>query len=323
MSTSLLSILIPTYNRAHCLSLLLETLTLELQEVSDKVTIIIGNNASTDETSIIIDAFSTKFPTSKILHHSCNLGPDENFCQCIDQVTSRFFWIIGDDDLPKVGLIRQIVNLLEQKNYDLLYLNSEWLPNITSANDGTPMGVLVSKAISREDFAQQVNVWVTFISGMVVNLDRLYELNPGLNLRRFTKTSLVQLGWVLPLLVTGSRFCVINQRCILATGGNTGGYKLLMVFSTNFPAILSTVCGSSSKVSRSIVARLVWTYIPALLWTLRFRNNLAFTTENMLDSLRPLRGTLGYWLMLLPLVKFPKLLGLPFFVLSKVLARLH
>lgn len=318
---SLLTIVVPTFNRAPSLSLLLDVLRIELQGLSNKVEVIIGDNASVDETPFILHTFAANFSSSKILRHSCNLGPDENFCRCIDLVKTRFFWIIGDDDLPKSGLIRQIVEFLESENPDILYLNSEWLPNINSQESGTKLDKLVFNKLLREDFATQVNVWVTFISGMIVNLNQLYHLNPKLNLRRFSGTSLVQLGWILPLLMTGNRFHVINQRCILATGGNTGGYKLLMVFATHFPAILNAICGSTSQITRIILTRLVWSYIPSLLWTLRFRNASAFTSENTMVSIKPLRGTLGYWLMLLPLVSLPKIFALPFFVFSKVLAR--
>lgn len=317
----LLTIVIPTYNRADCLSLLLTTLADELAGLEDKVRVIIGDNASTDNTPSVTAAFQNLYPSVQVLRHSRNLGPDENFCRCIDKVESRFFWIIGDDDLPKTSVLRQVVGLLEQGDPDILYLNSQWTKHIFNANDGTDVSRLTVKSLSQEAFAKQVNVWVTFISGMVVNLDRLYQLNPRLGIRRFIGTSLVQLGWILPLLKTGSRFQMVKQRCLLATGGNSGGYKLLTVFAKNFPDIMVSVLGKNSVIGDAIEHKLFWSYLPGLLWILRFGNASDFIEENVLESLIHLKKRLAYWVILLPITKLNKLFAMPFYVLSKILAR--
>lgn len=317
MSSPLLTIVIPTYDRAECLSLLLATLALDLRGLKDKVEVIVGDNASPDHTPTVTENFLKVYPSAQILRHSENLGPDENFCRCIDQVQTRFFWIIGDDDLPKTGVLRQIVNLLEREDTDILYLNSQWMPHITGADDGEPITALTSKALSRVDFTRQVNVWVTFISGMVVNLERLHELNPRLSLRQFTGTSLVQLGWIIPLLMTGNRFRIIPQRCILATSGNTGGYKLFTVFGTNFPAILDFACGQASRERQLIITSLSWSYIPGLIWASRFGQPGKFISENVLEGLAALKSSPAYWLIMVPLAIFPRPIAIPFLLLSK------
>lgn len=322
MMNPLLTLVVPTYNRAECLSLLLTTLVLELRGLEDKVDVIIGNNASTDHTPIVIEAFLKICPNAQILHHSENLGPDENFCRCIDQVQTRFFWMIGDDDLPKSGALRQIVNLLECEDADILYLNSEWMPHINSADDGEPITTLATKVLSREGFAQQVNVWVTFISGMVVNLERLYELNSGLCIRRFTGTSLVQLGWILPLLMTGSNFKIIEQRCILVTSGNTGGFKLLTVFGTNFPKIINDICSSNTRINSKIFDILAWSFMPGVIWHSRFGTSLNYLPENSIQALNPLKSSPAYWLILRPLASFNKIFALPVWYSFRALKKL-
>lgn len=320
MSNALLTLVIPTYNRAKYLSLLLSTLVVELRGLEGKVRVIVGDNASPDNTPLVTQAFLAAIPTAKIQRHSENLGSDENFCRCIENVETRYYWIIGDDDLPKRGVIAKIVTLLECEDIDLLYLNSEWRPNITGADDGEPVLTLKTRVLSREKFAEQVNVWFTFISGIVVNRERLLELNPNLALRRFSGTSLVQLGWTLPLLMTGNHFKYIEQRCVLATANNTGGYKVIAVFGTNLPAIVDTVCGRSTKESNSIISRLVWSYLPVLLWVTRFGRVGDFVTENLLDSLKPLRNNSAYWLLILPMAVLPRIFALPFLLISKLLS---
>lgn len=322
MKPTLLTIVIPTFNRSGTLAVLLDALTAQLAGLQDLVEIIVGDNASTDATPAVVEAFGASYPAVTAIRHAENLGPDENFCRCLDRVATRFFWMIGDDDLPKAGVVKQVVNWLRNDDPDLLYLGSEWLPRLASPTDGTPIASLAAGIRSREDFAREVHVWVTFISGMVVNMARLRELNPGIDLRRFSGTNLVQLGWVLPMLMSGSRFQICPQPCILATVGNTGGYKLLTVFGTNLPQVLDQACGAGSIERRIIVSQLAWRYLPHMLWISRFTTVGYFVPENAAKALAPVKSSPAYWLVLLPMARWPKPLAWSVWLASRVGLRL-
>lgn len=311
----LLTIIVPTYNRARCLSLLLRTLAHQLKGLHGRVEVTIGDNASTDETPDVTHTFLQEWPSAKILRHSTNVGADENFCRCVDQVTTRYFWIIGDDDLPKCGVVPALISLLERQDADILYLNSEWRPVILNAADGEPFTKFNVQTLGRDAFARAINVWVTFISGMVVNRERLYALNPGLDIRRFAGTCLVQLGWVLPLLMSGSVFKICRKPCLLATSENTGGYSLFKVFGSNFPAILDAVCGPNSRVNLVISIQLRWVYIPRLIKGTRFGKIGAFPVEDISNSLVVFKGSLAYYLGMWPLIRLPHQLALMVYAL--------
>lgn len=322
MKPTLLTIVIPTFNRSDTLAVLLDALTLQLAGRQDLVEVIVGDNASTDTTPAVVEAFAAAYPAVTTFRHPENLGPDENFCRCLDRVATRFFWIIGDDDLPKVGVVQQVIDWLRHDDPDLLYLGSEWLPRVTGPTDGMPLVNLAASVRSREDFAREVHVWVTFISGMVVNMARLRELNPGLDLRRFAGTNLVQLGWVLPMLMSGSRFQICLQPCMLATSGNTGGYKLLTVFGTNLPHVLDQACGAGSSERRLIFNQLAWRYVPNLLWMSRFDGLGHFVPENVQKALVPLKSSPAYWLVLLPMAWLPRSMAWSFLWASRAYLRL-
>lgn len=322
MDRKLLTIVIPTYNRSGCLVMLLEALTHQLSGLQEQVEVIVSDNASTDATPAVVEAFRKTYPAVTVMRHSENVGPDENFCRCLDRVATRFFWMIGDDDLPKVGVVKQVIDWLRNDDPDLLYLGSEWLPRLTSPTGGIPIVSLAAGVRSREDFAREVHVWVTFISGMVVNMARLRELNPGIDLRRFAGTNLVQLGWVLPMLMSGSRFQICPQPCMLATSGNTGGYKLLTVFGTNLPQVLDQACGAGARERRIIVSQLAWRFLPHMLWISRFDTVGYFVPENAQKALAPLKASPAYWLVLLPMACLPKPLAWPVWLASRACLRL-
>lgn len=317
----LLTIIIPTFNRQRHLFRLLDSLACELQGHEGRVVVIIGDNASSDETPSVVSYFQAKYASTIALRHPENIGADENFCRCIELVKSRYFWIIGDDDLPKRGVLSKIVNLLQEEDVDILYLNSEWLDNIVGPDDGVKILDLKNKEISRVDFAARVNVWVTFLSGVVVNLECLQELDPKFDLRRFCGTGLVQLGWVLPILMSGNKFQIVVQRCILATSGNSGGYKLFHVFGNSFPRILAEICRSNSYEYKIIMNFLCWSYIPRLIWMVRFGGQNNFDSKDILGSIVSLRNTWAYWIVIIPLSFLSRPFAYPFLYLVELVEK--
>jgi abequosyltransferase len=307
MPIKMLTVVIPTYNRATHLSRLLTALTVELEGLNGKVQFILGDNASTDHTPLVINSFVVSASEVQVIRHSKNVGPDENFLYCMAAVKSQYVWIIGDDDLPKKGVLQKIVELLERNDIDLLYMQSDWHRNL----DDIPESKLIVSTInadkvSRAEFARDVNVWLTFISGMIINLKRLYELEPNINLKRFNNTSLVQLGWVLPLLMRGENFRIIREYAVLATSNNTGGYKPYQVFAQSLPRITKEICLQDSQEHRYITRVLYWQYLPSLIWSNRFRSSEVFQDEDIDEALGDIKQTsLAYWLLIF-MLKFPQ-----------------
>lgn len=102
ISCPLLSICIPTYNRASYLSKNLERLKSLLIEnnVINICTITISNNASTDETDKVINEFIRKNKNIQINYHlqDINAGAKKNLLYVIDKSPSEYIMLLGDDD---------------------------------------------------------------------------------------------------------------------------------------------------------------------------------------------------------------------------------
>lgn len=304
--STLLTIVVPTYNRAHCLELLLGCLATEIAGIEHAVAVIVGDNASTDDTPEVTGRFQSRVPSALVIRHDHNLGPEENFCRCIERITSPWFWIIGDDDLPRAGAVRHVLDLLVKHRPDLVYLESEWRPKLVDNDPGNPMQPGEPVVLRRLDFARRVHVWMTFISGMVVNREVHVAPHGAAGLRRYSNSHLVQLGWVLGTLEAGNRFLTVKQRCVLATQGNTGGYSLLKVFGSNFPAIVSDAFGAESVLAKLIVRRCAVMFLPDLLWSFRFAKLGSFAQEDADAALRPQLGRLlSFWLLLRPISRWP------------------
>ncbi|MGV8935115.1 MAG: glycosyltransferase family 2 protein [Gallionellaceae bacterium] len=306
MSSKLLTIAIPTFNRAESLELLLNTLLVELSGIEDQVDVIIADNASPDRTRDVTAAFKDAWPTATVLRHERNLGPDENFCACIDHASSHFLWIIGDDDLPKIGIIRKVVSFLKKNEPDLLYFSSEWKVEITSSDCGEPIRDICTKARSRLQFSREVNVWVTFISTMIINLHQVKKMGSELDIRRFIGTNLVQLGWVLPLLQHGERFFTVKEKCILAKSNNSGGYSLISVLGSNFVKIVGEFFKNNPAMEKAIVIPHYLGFMPYLIWSSRFNLSTNFMSEDGWSVMRDCaKQKIIFWLLLTPVFYLP------------------
>lgn len=319
----LLTIAIPTYNRVAALELLLLSLQTELEGLEDIVQVMVSDNASTDATPQLLQEMRTRWPALLTRSNPQNIGPEANFCECLDRIDSSYFWILGDDDLPKTGVVRRLTALLASESPDLLYMQSEWVNPITGPSQGAPVAELHCQLLSRIDFARRVHVWCTFISGMVVNRERLAAALGGDSIRHYVGTSLVQLGWVFPLLRCGTKFAFVSDPCVLATKDNSGGYALLTVFGTNFSRIVRETFFEQPRIANLLIARNMSRYLPGIIWGSRAKRGPRFVVENPWPELRKTLGTKPlFWLLLIPLGRFPRIAALPFYQSWRVVNRL-
>lgn len=322
MPHPLLTIVVPTYNRSENLDLLLRTLREETALLTDDIVIFVSDNASQDNTQAVITAASEGWPALVSSRHPYNVGPDENFCHCVRTLKTRWFWILGDDDLPKRGMVAKVLTLLREREPALLYMHSEWLKSVQSPDQGEAVGSLNVHDVDALTFAKVLHTWVTFISGLVIDRERLETALQGQAIDRFNATSLVQLGWVLPLCKTHGPFLIIKDRCILATSGNTGGYRVLTTFCINFPEIVSEFFQDSPQFRDAILNRHIKHYLPSLIWKARFSNIGKFLPEDSNSDLKqPLSEYLLFRILIWPIMTQPRLLAWPFYIVARALAR--
>ncbi len=109
-----LSICIPTFNRAVFLGELLSDI-LENQN-SNEIEIVISDNASTDNTSEVVEHFKDKFAYFTYSRFNENKGPDANFLKCVSLATAKYCWLMGSDDSIRSDGIKIVLEKL--KNYE-------------------------------------------------------------------------------------------------------------------------------------------------------------------------------------------------------------
>ena len=103
-----ISICIPTYNRAACLQVLLDSIFSEKTPVE----ICISNNASTDNTEKLVREYQNKYHNIVYFRSDNNVGFDRNCLQVVSLAHAEYCWLMGDDDRIKEGAIDYILNIL-------------------------------------------------------------------------------------------------------------------------------------------------------------------------------------------------------------------
>ncbi len=305
-AVDLLTIIVPTYNRAPLVGRLLRMLRDEVRDLEGVVTVLVSDNASTDDTADVIQAIHTDWPALVVQRHSENVGADSNFCGCVERTTSRYFWIIGDDDMPRRGAIQALVSLLRQSTPALVYVQSEWLNDIAAEAQKPCSAELTAETMDSLEFARRVHVWFTFLSGVIVDRTLLLDTVGAEAIRRYTGSSLVQLGWILPLLNADARHVFVSDCCVLATKENSGGYPLLTVFGVRFARIVNELFGRHSRIANALLRGNMLHYLPGLIWSGRIGTHKRHLVEDAWPEMRAeLGGSALFWTLLVPLGRFP------------------
>ncbi|MGH8002209.1 MAG: glycosyltransferase family 2 protein [Brasilonema sp.] len=124
--TNLLTIAIPTYNRAQLLDNQLAWLFRAIKGFESVCEIIVSDNCSTDDTPKVVEKWQSIFSntTFNYKRNPENIGAVRNITSCIKTANSKYVWTISDDDKIFDNSIAYIVNTLTQhSNLGLIILN--------------------------------------------------------------------------------------------------------------------------------------------------------------------------------------------------------
>lgn len=125
MKPKLLSICIPTYNREKFLDEAISSIISQDldDEILNKLEICISDNASTDNTDILIDNWKKNSKIDIVYHkNEVNIGPDLNYLKVIDVASAKYCWFLGSDDTLKSGTIISVLEHLNDE-HDIFLLN--------------------------------------------------------------------------------------------------------------------------------------------------------------------------------------------------------
>jgi len=112
----LLSICIPTYNRAGLLRVCLDSIFFQFKDegLKDLIEVVVSDNASPDSTEALVLEYQKTFPQLKYFRNPENIGGDLNLANSVVKASGKYAWYLGDDDALVLGALKYIVKILTQ-----------------------------------------------------------------------------------------------------------------------------------------------------------------------------------------------------------------
>ncbi|MGA8531487.1 MAG: glycosyltransferase family 2 protein [Acidobacteriaceae bacterium] len=300
----LLTIAIPTYNRSIYLKKLLDELAPQLLH-EGRAEILISDNASPDDTPAVVDNFVRMFPGARYVRNPENIGSDANFLQCYNLAQGEYVWIFGDDDVLVEGGLRQILEVLAAREYDMLYVSSRQFRDRYVPPDP---GELTGRLMTFSDcstFALRVGTGLAFISGNILRKSRI-EAVLHQDFGEFVGSNLVHLSWTYTLLAQQPKCAIVRDPLVANKTENTGGFGTCKVFGENIHQMAQRILGEHSALGKALINRNLQSFLP---WaTVQDRSgksirNLKEKPEDILHEIY--KENFRYWIFLLPILKLP------------------
>lgn len=166
----LLTIVIPTYNRANLLVKCINSIYTQIENLTD-IDFIILDNCSTDNTKKIVSEY-IKDKNIIYIKNEKNIGPDLNFLKALQISNSKYIHIISDDDYMMKNSFNYEYSFLKNNTdldlayTNLIHFNDKNLDNYYNKLFNLEKSIVLT---SKSEFMNYVKNDITFLSGIIFN----------------------------------------------------------------------------------------------------------------------------------------------------------
>ena len=124
MTTILLSVVLPTYNRKDYLKLTLDTFSPQIERHKDEVTFCICNNASTDGTDKFLEEYCGKHKCFDYINFADHVDVGYSITRANNTAKGKYILMWGDDDIPVHYLIDILLDTIKKyKDAGIVHYN--------------------------------------------------------------------------------------------------------------------------------------------------------------------------------------------------------
>lgn len=297
MSKPVLSICIPTYNRATLLEKLLDGLVaLPVITNDDRIEIVVNDNSSTDDTQRVARDFATRYPGKiKYFRNAQNVF-DDNFRIALSRGTGEYLKLSNDtlhwSDEGLRTILASIETYREEK--PLLYFRN--------AKEHAPE----MKCDSPDAFLRICSYNITWIAEFGIwktDFDSLSDFS------RAKDTQLIQADVTLRLLAAKRRSVIVHHEFFSITPGKvSGGYNLCKVFGNHYLSLLKpyVLLGDISRQAYEAEKRKLLLH-HIFVYSVLVRRDIAFEKTGYVRYLFPEYKFNWYFYLTLPFVFGSKL----------------
>ena len=264
---ALLSIAIPTWNRASYLKQSLDQLRAELQGVEPGlVEVLVSDNCSPDDTGAVVAGARAEGLPVRYVRNETNLGWGHNFFQCFDLARAKYVLLLGDDDLLVDGALGLLLGRLREANHGVVCVRTYGFDHDFRAECPGRYGRELGYTDPNE-FLVAIGPTATMISACILNKELLRDADTS----TLFCGDLAHLHLVLLAALRGSTNLFINQPLIACKRNNSANYKFSTIFVEEYWRIMDAYVahGLAPAAIRTIEDRMLFSYYPFYLLTER------------------------------------------------------
>lgn len=316
-----LSICIPSYNRAGLLGELLGRIA---EEVGDDkagdigiIEIVVTDNCSPDDTRQVVQSYRNHLTYLTYIRHSENIGADRNFLAAVGAATGRYCWLMGDDDFPEPGAIRRLVQVLEahpgiagcsldrfSRSFDL----SSQIPE--DAFPEFPKSRMLSGA---DEVFSKIGYYLGYLSGQVVERALWNEVVATSQVDKYYN-AYVHVYVIGMMLKKRPDWLVLKERLVTWRADNdsfmsSGRYRRLEIDVVGFEQNCRGVFGTQSAVYRTVRDKIATGHLRSNIMTSRIEGSWDVKTARQTRKLaiRYYSRSFRFWLITAPVLFAPRI----------------
>jgi protein O-GlcNAc transferase len=229
-NSPILSLCIPTFNRAACLkksldSIVCKSVFLETSEVE----VVISDNCSTDETEIVAMFFASKYPEKiKYIRHASNIGAVLNFEHLLSQGSGQFLKLMNDNLMIQEGFLEEVLKVIKATSAEK--------PLIFLTNGNKFENNLIRLAADLNEFVCDASYFTTWIGAFGIWREDFKRLP---DFSRYAESQLTQTDVLFRLVSSGKRVVILFDQYFASQDvGRKGGYNIAEVFGKNYLSLL-------------------------------------------------------------------------------------
>ena len=275
-----LSICIPTYNRAAVLEKTLDTI---VQQLDDEIEIVISDNCSTDNTEEVGRKYANKYKNIKYFRNEVNVR-DANFSLSLDRGTGLYLKLMKDSlEIINGGLqyLKQIILQYKEARIPLFFTNGKFMSGKTRD---------VYRCDSFDDFIIHASYLVTGITFFGCWREQWLLIK---NRDKYSKLQLSQDDWIYQLLaIKGKAVLCTKKYFFLYEVGKRSGYNWFGVHVTNYynimkPYVDSEIiskyavkkekCAYSTALKPQLTYAYIYKYMPSWDFDLTGKNKILWS----------------------------------------------
>lgn len=242
----LVSICIPTYNRAPYLKKCIESLICQPEFLSGRVEIVVSDNASTDDTENLIKQYILRFPNIAYYRNEVNVS-NQNFPMVLMRANGILRKLNNDTALFKNNSLRFFCEIAEKYKQEKPVLF--WQNQKIGRNTG-----LVKSANNLSDFLQMASYLITWIGGFSVWAEDCQYLSVN---EEKCAMHLWQVWAICHLLEMKEKALLIQEKFVEVQNIEKKDvtYGLFQVFFLNYFAILNEF------KQKNLISENTWEYL--------------------------------------------------------------